>query len=46
MADTNRKLRQREEDIEHLEISLNDLKENMMRELEHKSKEFDTLRRI
>lgn len=39
-------MRQREEDIEHLEVALNDLKDSMMKELEYKNKEFDTLRRV
>lgn len=45
IMDEKRRLRQREEDIESLEGALNDLKESMIKEIEHKTREFDALKR-
>ena len=45
MSDQGRRLRQREEDIESLEVALNDLKSSMITEMEIKNREYQTLQR-
>lgn len=45
IQDQGMRLRQREEDIESLEVALNDLKSSMITEIEIKSREYSILQR-